>query len=226
MPVSYFENSTACYLWDLQKALPDSVVFPDSTMRFHFKKIVSTGKELSYSDDKIFIYFPPNSLFESLFLNTEYSKNNWRVNNMLTPLKQNVHITLKVDSSLRHPKAAVYQKKWNNNSYIGGTWNEYGIKFKTKSLGNFTILKDTIAPYVKLHSKKSNYIDFKISDERSGLKSFDAYLNGEWILMNYDHKRKLIWIDEYFWNKKLQGDFELEVKDNMNNSTIYRTTFE
>ncbi len=234
MPLSYYEGISSCYLWDMRKAMPDSIALCDTMLRFNYKKMVVPGKEQIYSDSTIFVYVPPHALLDTFYMDTEYDndtikkKEEWRVGNVFTPLIQNVSITLKIDSNsaLRHPKASVYAKKWNYNSYVGTEWTKYGAKFRTRALGKFLILRDEKNPYIKLHSKKSNYVSFKISDERSGIGSFRATLNGDWIMLNYDHKQKLIYLDPYYWDKKLKGDFKLVLKDNAGNKTEYTTTFQ
>ena len=63
------------------------------------------------------------------------------------------------------------------------------------------------------------FLTIKISDALSGIKSFDAYIDGEWILMEYDLKRKQLSYD--FRDKKLVGSkhiFKLVVSDHVGNT--------
>ncbi len=226
-PISYYDASTAHYLWDMRRGMPDSVRLADSILRFDFKKAILPFQENTYSDSNIFMYFPKNAVFDTLYLDTEYDekKQVWRASNILVPMLKNASITLKVPESLRHPKASVYSKNWKSESYIGTTWTETGAKFRTRSLGQWVIRKDENAPYIKLNIKKPNYISFKISDDKSGIASYRATLNGNWILMKYDHKRNLLYVEEDWWSKTLKGEFKLVLKDNMGNETVYETTF-
>ena len=83
---------------------------------------------------------------------------------------------------------------------------------------------DTVAPVVKLEAKTSNKISCKITDNLSGIYSFNATLNGEWLLMLYDYKRNLVWSDPLNDSKPLKGKFVMEVVDHAGNSTTFETT--
>ena len=100
-------------------------------------------------------------------------------------------------------------------------------------LGKFGLAKDTTAPKITVAKSiqgkwlsKQRYLNVFIRDDLSGIKKYDAYLNGKWILMEYNYK-----------NGKLTHDFkdgivadgrnELKVivSDNVGNSAIFETHF-
>ena len=93
--------------------------------------------------------------------------------------------------------------------------------------------QDTIAPKIKtinisegkwLSAQKT--IDFTISDDFSGIESFNGYLNGNWILFEYDYKKSRITYEfdnEFVLDGK--NELKLEVRDNVGNSTIFETHF-
>jgi hypothetical protein len=58
---------------------------------------------------------------------------------------------------------------------------------------------------------------FTIDDAMSGIASYEATLNGEWVLMHYDPKKKLIWSELLDKSKPISGDFALVVTDNAGN---------
>ncbi len=65
-----------------------------------------------------------------------------------------------------------------------------------------------------------------ISDEGSGIQSYNGYLNDEWILFEYDYKTKKLTHD-FSDNvvKEGRNDLKLIVVDNVGNSTIFETHF-
>jgi hypothetical protein len=99
-------------------------------------------------------------------------------------------------------------------------------------LGQFTLAKDITAPKItiakpidgKLVTSKS--IQLRISDDLSGINSYKAYLNGKWVLFEYESKNNKIthFFDDNF---VLDGDNILKVivADNVGNSTTFETTF-
>ena len=67
---------------------------------------------------------------------------------------------------------------------------------------------------------------FSISDGLSGIKSYNGYLNGKWILFEYDNKTKKI-THNFSDGIVAEGANELKiiVVDNLGNSTIFETRF-
>ncbi|MBX2845486.1 MAG: M23 family metallopeptidase [Saprospiraceae bacterium] len=81
-----------------------------------------------------------------------------------------------------------------------GTWEGNYLVAKTRSFGKFFITTDTAAPTITPYrqAKAKNYagresIQFKIADDLSGIKTYRGTVNGQWILMEYDAKRNLLY---------------------------------
>ena len=73
---------------------------------------------------------------------------------------------------------------------------------------------------------KLNTIKVKISDTGSGIKNYRATIDGKWILMEYNHKNKILTYN--FSDKKLVGSkhiFKIVVSDNVGNTNTLSTTF-
>ena len=80
-----------------------------------------------------------------------------------------------------------------------------------------------IYPGKKLTTQQD--IKFTIEDNESGIKEYQAEINGEWILMNYDHKKKII---KYKLNNSLnigKHKIKLLVTDNVGNTSQYEVFF-
>ncbi|MNR36061.1 hypothetical protein D3C85_1539500 [compost metagenome] len=93
---------------------------------------------------------------------------------------------------------------------------------------------DTVPPVItiskSIEGKKldnQSKLQVSISDGMSGIKSYNGYLNGKWILMEYDNKKGLLTHD---FNDGIvaEGDNELKVVvvDNVGNSSIFETHFQ
>jgi hypothetical protein len=59
---------------------------------------------------------------------------------------------------------------------------------------------------------------FKIDDDLSGIKTYNAYLNGEWILLKYEPKQNLVWVEWLNNEQNKKGEFELIVEDQAGNT--------
>ena len=68
-------------------------------------------------------------------------------------------------------------------------------------------------------------MSFRISDGLSGIKSFNGYIDGKWVLMEFDTKTASLW--HTFDEKTAKGShsFELVVEDMKENIKRYAITF-
>jgi hypothetical protein len=62
-------------------------------------------------------------------------------------------------------------------------------------------------------------IQLSINDTGSGIKSYDGYLNGNWILFEYDTKTRRI-THNFSDGIVAEGDLKVIVIDNVGNSTF------
>jgi len=223
---AYGNKFRAVYLIDLRKGLPDSVVTCAGTLRFNFKDEVPSGTEYKFYDDLVDIQFQENSLYDTLFLNVSRTEKDsseiFSIGSRLVPLFKPLDILLKPKS--KYPdngKTAVY-RVGNGNAYIGGKWSNERIRFSTRELGDFQILEDTIPPTITRISINGNSARLRIRDGLSGISYFEANLNGEWLLMNYDYKSGIIQSEKLDKKKPLKGDFQLKVVDQAGNERIFK----
>ena len=103
----------------------------------------------------------------------------------------------------------------------------------TKYLGEYKLIKDGKPPKIKPDKNVGgkwisnlNELQFTISDDSSGIKSYDGYLNGKWILLEYESKtKKLIHRFSDGIVDEGKNDLKVVVTDNVGNSTIFETQF-
>ena len=126
--------------------------------------------------------------------------------------------------------ASINGKKMGYN-YTSRKENVFTTKVKT--LGKYALVLDTIPPKISIAKpiegkwlSELKSIQFTISDGQSGIKSYNGYLNGKWILFEYDNKTKKI-IHNFSDGIVAEGANELKINvmDNMGNSTIFETHF-
>ena len=131
-------------------------------------------------------------------------------------------------------KDKVYIAKLKNDKYyyFGGKWENNFLTTKIGEFGDFAVVADTINPTIRgvnLYPgktiKKQRTIKYIIDDKESGIKKFTASLNGKWILMEYDHKRKLLKYDFNDLIVKGENIFTLEVEDMVGNLRNYKAKF-
>lgn len=155
----------------------------------------------------------------------------FQIQNAYTPLHTGFSIAIKADSALLplKEKAVVV-----NANYVsqGGFFENGYVKASPRTFGSFFITVDTLAPNIYplniAHGKNManlSKMSFKLSDNLSGIKSFNGYVDGKWILMEFDTKTATLW--HTFDKRTTPGkhSFELVVSDMKNNIKKYKIEF-
>ncbi len=198
-------------------------------------KIVK-NKFQKFSKDGVTIAFPKNTFYKDFFLNFSVNERNATIHKPTIPLDKKFTITFDSimynESELDH----IYIANMNNKKYpyyMDTRKKSNKIFTTTKTLGKYCLLTDNQIPKIYNPNFKSNdwvsrlrYLTIKISDSQSGIKSYEAYIDNEWILMEYDVKKKKLSYD--FRDKKLVGSkhiFKLVVSDNVGNTNTYNSSF-
>lgn len=204
---------------------------PDTTAY----KIVA-NKFQKFSKDGITIAFPKNTFYEDVYLDFEVTNGIAKIHRPNIPLDKRYTITF--DSTRYDQKdldhlyiANVNNKKYAN--YQNTRKKKNKVYTTTKTLGRYKLLTDKQKPRIYNPNFKNgswmsnhNYLTIRISDAQSGIKTYDAFIDDEWVLMEYDLKRKKLSYD--FRDKKLVGSkhiFKLVVSDNVGNTNTYTATF-
>lgn len=227
---AYNVGTEAHFLWDLRYGIPDSVDLCSSKEKVDLEIMVPSGREMTYFDPKMEVKFHTGSLFDTLYLHSSHKiKENeqWEVftfGNELTPLRRDVSLKLMPD--LVYPNKAkthIYNTDdLGNFNFLGGKWNENTISANTRNLGSYTILTDTIPPKINVIRLNKDLLSFVLDDALSGIGKFELTVAGEWVLMNYDKKRRLIWSEKLDNSKPFSGEMQLKVWDNAGNELLYK----
>lgn len=216
---SFKDENFKYYLFDLRKNNPSKIILDDSYIDLNFLDPVFIGKKYKIEESDFSIDFSKSSLFDTLYF--EFLKDESYKFKNSHPIKNNIVVTLKTKIANDHNKTHVYAINDDDISFVGGKWDENEISFSTNSLSNYKILKDTIKPEIQPITINQNIITFKIDDKMSGINSYEANINDEWVLFEYDNKNKMIISKKKNPNKPFKGKFVLIVSDNAENKSIY-----
>lgn len=182
------------------------------------------------------VYFPSNTFYNDFYIDLEKGADTVKIHNNRIPAHRNFTITFDVSK---------YKKEELKKMFIGRLDKKRKANFvstykrgntfttRTRNLGTYTLAKDTIAPKIRPKNFKEkqwlnnySYLSLMISDDLSGIDTYSAKLNGEWILMEYEPKKKTItynFDDKILDERKCQ--LEVQVIDNVGNSTTFTSTF-
>jgi murein DD-endopeptidase MepM/ murein hydrolase activator NlpD len=198
-------------------------------------KIIATNFQ-KFTQKGVTIAFPKNTFYEDVYLDFKVEKNIATIHNPRIPLNKSFTLTFDVSKYSEKEKKQLYIANINNKKYPNyqNTRKKKNKFFTTtKSLGKFTLLTDNQKPTIFLKNfkdqqwiTKHNKIIVKIADKGTGIKSYRATLDGQWILMEYDLKKRQIVYD--FNDRKLVGakhNIEVIVEDNVGNTNTLKATF-
>ena len=188
---------------------------------------------LTFNDKEVF--FPKKTFFENAIIQIEGSKNTIRIGPNLFPFNNPYEIQFKANEkdTIKLRQTFIAKKTGEKLSFLPTTLDKGHWKTKVEDMGDFTLARDSVAPKISPFNFRTNqwlsnfkFIEVKISDDFSGIKSYKGSINGQWVLFEYEPKRKLLTYD--FSDKvfeQAKHKLELEVEDNVGNRSIYKTIF-
>lgn len=233
VPPDYHTKKGSVYLWDLCFGLPDSIDFCTEVKPLNYLQSFFPGQPSRFYHPTTSISFAKNTLFDTLHLRYEYrydsafEKEVFHFQNAEDPLQGSASIQVKPTKAYDSRYARVYSMYSDGKTnFIGGKWEGNQISFRTRDLVRYTIDYDSVSPTSKPIQLSSEKISFTIDDDKSGIESYKATLNGKWLLLKYDYKRKRLETDPLDPNIPFSGELLLEVKDNTDNKSNFKTKIE
>jgi hypothetical protein len=224
VPLSYRRNAESVYLHDLNKSIADFIQIEKSSERLNINKVILPQTRQFYSEPNLKIDFE-DALYDTLYLKTAQSGNRLTINTEKIPLKDFMTISWVPSGVTISPKTSVYYIN-DGRKYLGGKWLGNQIQFKTKELGDFQLITDIDAPNIRPVRIDSTELRFTISDVLSGIKTFNCYVNGKWVLMDYEYKSNRIWSIKLDESETFSGDLKLDVTDNEGNLAVYEVNID
>jgi len=217
------KNGEVTYNWDLRKGLPDFVEVGGQIVYFNFYRIIPPKQKWTYRNAKIALHFSEESLFDTLYLEIIHTSRGVRIGNADIPLFKPFTIELyDLPKKFIKEKTAIYWGgSWKQESF----WKADTLIAEIRNLGDLMLLEDKKAPTLELIQRIPVPV-FKVKDNISGIKTYKAFVNGSFVLMEYEPKlkqlkAKTISKDFDFRNKT----FLLELTDGAGNTTKFEEKF-
>jgi hypothetical protein len=223
----YYNANRSVFLVDLRKTIPDSLSICGSSIVPKLRQTIPSGTQYKYYSQYMDLEFPENSLYDTMYLHSDYrtlanGNEIFAIGSRTVPLNKSMSVSLKPRVNYQpSPSLGVYRVAGKGYAYIGGDWVNGRINFNTREFGEFTILQDKVAPTIRVINADRAGTRFKIRDDLSGIGSFEASINGQFLLMHYDSKSATIWSEQLDKSVPLKGKFELTVTDNAGNKSTF-----
>ncbi|MCS6992164.1 MAG: M23 family metallopeptidase [Chitinophagales bacterium] len=193
----------------------------------------------SYNDDSLRILIPSGAVYRnSIFRTVKQPRRSafsayYQIGLAEVPLHREMDIAILPSRILptQWEKMVIVRLNNGQKRALPTQKQDQWLKASSRSFGTFVILADTSAPrIVPLNVRPyqrltGRYIHLEGIDDLTGISSYAAYLNDEWILMEYDPKidRFTVVIDQML----PEGPHRLRVQvaDAVGNQTIYELAF-
>ena len=220
----------------------DTLVY--EKVKTDYTRIMPYNLDNTYFHNDFKIVIPKGSLYDTLFF--RYAKTpaipgsfsqTHHVHNRYVPVHKPFSLWIKPDSL---PKGYEMNlliasiNKENEVSAVGGKWDGKGVEVQTREFGKFFIVADTVPPEIrpvniKNHTDLSgkSSIRFVVTDNLSGIHSYNGFIDNEWVLFEYDPKNDLVFytFDEKRLEKGKNHELVLTIIDGKDNISVYYAKF-
>nr|WP_294794177.1 M23 family metallopeptidase [uncultured Mucilaginibacter sp.] len=215
-----------------------SVIKPSAADASLKGTLFTYNKKNDFATDKVKVSIKPGNLYDDVdFIYSLLPKREGafsathRIHNRFTPIHEDFELWIKPDvdmGTLADKAVIVNTAGYCDSSKVDGVF----IKATPHVFGDYYIRVDTVAPAItpinikdgsNLAAAKKIY--FKMSDNLSGIKSYNGYIDGKWVLMEWDYKTRVL--SYTFDNAVAAGKhvFELTVSDYKSNTKQFKAEF-
>lgn len=230
--VSDFFGNKKTIAIPVQYDLLSTTISPEPVQSNYF---VKANKDSNFALANMSVFFPAGTFYEDFDLNFDVKNDTLFLHDDTVPAHTNFTVSIEDTKSTEAQREKMFigrieGKKVNYNP----TYRKDSVfNTKVKILGKYALVADTVAPKITMAVpvegkwiSEQKTIQLSIYDDLSGIKSYNGYLNGKWILFEYDNKtRKLThyFSDDVFADGA--NDLKVVVIDNVGNSTTFETHF-
>ena len=167
---------------------------------------------------------------------TQYSSLH-HVHNVYTPLLKSYTLRIEptnLPRNLWNKATIVRLDKDNDKEAISSKFENGFVVGSPNKFGKFYVDVDTLAPkiiplnvYSNANLSANEYVSFNVTDNLTGIESYNGYIDNKWVLFEYDPKNNAL--RYYFDDERLEHGkshkLELNVTDEKNNAATYSVDF-
>ena len=194
---------------------------------------ILTTQNYTLNKNSSIIEIGKNTFYDDLLLNISYDSDTLNLGKEKNPFRSSIKIKLphRIIDTMRLRQSFVGKIVNNRVSYLSSKKDDSFIFTNTSSLGKYTVSIDTLKPEIRSinfknnsNVKGKNTLRLRLKDELSGIKNYSSYLNGNWVLFEYEPKSNLIFHDLSDGVIK-NGENELIIKyeDGVGNKGVYKS---
>ena len=201
----------------------------------------SKGKPIDYKrdyifeEDNLYVAWDAGTFYEDVVLDLNLQNNQITLHKDIIPVHKNIDVRINVSSlSIDKEKAFIGLITKNEIRYFSTWKRDNDFRIRTKTLGTYGIFEDHTPPEIKNPNFKKgekltdkDKLTFEISDDLSGIGSYNVFINNQWALFEYDYKTKKL-THKLSDKIAVKGNNEVRiiVIDRVGNNVIFETDFQ
>lgn len=227
----FFGNKTEVFI-PIQHDIQSAIVAKEPVISKYF---VKAKTDTNFEKGNCSVFFPAGTFYDDFNFNFDVINETLILHDNTVPAHSSFTITIEdiKYTDIQREKLYIASLDGNKMGYNTTYRKDKTFTAKVKTLGKYGLVMDTIAPKISIAKAiegkwltNSKSIQLSISDNQSGIKSYNGYLNGNWILFEYDSKTKKI-THHFSDGIVTEGAnvLKVEVVDNVGNSSIFETQF-
>ena len=118
-----------------------------------------------------------------------------------------------------------------NLTYAGGRYRHNRLVGRTTSFGTYCLVADTIPPTITPQFEEGqdcrakNRIALRLTDNFAGIASYNAWIDSEWVAIDFLRGRAWINLSEESISGKKTHTLKFEATDNCGNKTTWEGNF-
>lgn len=207
-------------------------------------KMMPYNKTNRFVAENVSISIPTGALYDTLFFSYRRTDGTrgmlsdfHSIHNIYTPVHKAYTLSIKpsrIPAGKESKMVIAILGEDQKKSALNSTWSDGYLTSEALSFGKFFVDIDTIAPDISanglvpganLTGKKE--LRIKISDDFSGIKSYEPSIDEKWALFEYDQKNNVIIyrFDEKRISPGTKHNLSLKVTDNKDNVSYFNCDF-
>ena len=195
------------------------------------------AKENKFGAKGIRFTIPKGNLYDDFYFHYSVIENNGALadthvlHDRPVPIHKSAQLSLRVQNDTLDNKKqyGIARSRGGQLSWVGGTYSKGWVDADIREFGNYTITQDTKAPVITpLNSGtwiSKRAINFRLSDNMSGIDTYRGEIDGQYVLFEMDNRSVITYKFDKERLKRGKHTLKLKANDAAGNEADYTYSF-
>lgn len=202
---------------------------------------VVSGKSFAFEAEGIRASFDANAFYDDLDFEYDAGPGDAKsfsarhaLHDPYTPVHSSFDLSIRasVPAAVRKVAVLAYEDEDGKTSYVPANYRDGWVSSSVRALGTYYVSADSVGPRIRAiniydgkNMRRSSNIRFRIRDAETGIRSYDGYVDGKWVLFSFDAKTGMLIyaFDDHVGSGK--HELQLRVTDGVGNTSVYEASF-